>query len=51
MRTSAVISPVQAWVFSNASGIMVSAIIVRIAPAATAVMTAMASGDASPRAT
>jgi hypothetical protein len=36
---------------SKASGIMVSATIVRIAPAATAVMTARVCGDASPSAT
>ena len=38
---TAVIRPVQAWVRSNASGIMVSASMARIAPAAMAVMTAM----------
>ena len=40
-KPTVVIRPVQAWVFSNASGIMVSAIMVRIAPAATAVITAL----------
>ena len=47
----AAISPVQIWVFSKASGIIVSAIIVRIAPAATAVISATACGEASPRKT
>ena len=45
------ISPVHACVRSNASGIIVSAIMARIAPAATAVITATASGGACPAAT
>jgi hypothetical protein len=45
---SEVMTPVQVRVRSNASGIIVSAIMVRIAPAATAVMTAIASGGAPP---
>jgi hypothetical protein len=47
-KPTVVMRPVQVRVRSNASGIMVSAIIVRMAPAATAVMTAMSSGAAPP---
>lgn len=41
-----VMNPVRMWVSSNASGSIVSAIIARMAPAATAVMTAMRTGEA-----
>ena len=47
-KPTAAIRPVQIAVFSKASGIIVSATIVRIAPAATAVMTAISSGGAFP---
>jgi len=46
-----VIRPVHVRVLSKATGIMVSAIMVRIAPAATAVITAISSGGALPSAT
>ena len=49
-KPSVVMRPVHACVRSNASGIIVSAIIVRIAPAATAVMTATTCGGAPPSA-
>lgn len=49
-KPTAVIRPVRAWARSNASGIMVSASMARIAPAATAVMTAMRAGETPSRA-
>ena len=46
-KPAAVIRPAASWVCSNASGIMVSANIARMAPAATAVVAATHSGDTS----
>ncbi|MDQ1041631.1 hypothetical protein QFZ75_008133 [Streptomyces sp. V3I8] len=43
-----VISPMARWASSNASGIIVSATIARIAPAATAVTAAITAGEKPP---
>lgn len=43
-----VISPMARWASSNASGIIVSAIMARIAPAATAVTAAITAGEKEP---
>ncbi len=47
-KPTTVITPIHMWASSNASGIMVSAIIASIAPAASAVIAAIASPETPP---